>query len=469
MPEVELVTVPNVHLCSVGRWEVAVGPEVDPATGHPVWTVTPEQLASIVAAAGDPGIRTPIVKLGHHDRLTDIEMPAVGHVENLRTSADGLDLYGDLVGVPAWLAKIMGSAYPSRSVEVAFDYSAAGTARSHDAVLTALALLGEHTPAIESLEDVKALYDGEYEELLAAASRHGAKSRTLIEEVPVTKPKLSARIVNLWRSLTGTDAAVASVSIDTMRAEFYDRLPAGSWAWIREVWNDFIVVDNDDGDLYRIPWSEGTDGEVMFGDPTRVVVEYVEAPASATDDAPLMLARCSAAGPRLSARATRTPDLGGHMNKDHLAALGLPEDATDEQVSEKLAELTKSPDETGGDTKPETKVEVGDGQVVVDEETFATLKRNAEAGATAAKTLADRDRDEYLDRAVRAGKFPPARLGHYRTMFDADAEGARTIIDGLEAGLVPVDSAALGHSGNVEAMSDDAIWTELFGADQKGA
>ena len=462
----DLVTVPNVHLCSVGRWEVAVGPEVDPATGHPVWTVTPEQLASIVAAAGDPAIRTPIVKLGHHDQLSDIEMPAVGHVENLRTSADGLDLYGDLVGVPAWLAKIMASAYPSRSVEVAFDYSAAGTARSHEAVLTALALLGEHTPAIESLEDVKALYDGEYEELLAAASRHGAQSRTLVEEPHVAKPKLSTRIVNLWRSLTGApDVATASVSIDTMRAEFYDRLPAGSWAWIREVWNDFVVVDNDDGDLYRIPWSEGTDGTVEFGDPIRVVVEYVEAPASAAEDAPLMLARASAAGPRLSARATRKPG-GGHMNTDHLAALGLTEDATDEQISEKLAELTATPTEGA-----ESKVEVGDGQVVVDEETFATLKRNAEAGATAAKTLADRDRDEYLDRAVRAGKFPPARLGHYRTMFDADAEGARTIIDGLEAGLVPVDSAALGHSGNVEAMSDDAIWTELFGAgaDQKGA
>lgn len=472
----DLVTVPNVHLCSAGRWEVAVGPEVDPATGHPIWTVTPEQLASIVAAAEDPAIRTPIVKLGHQDQLTEIEMPAVGRIENLRTSDDGLDLYGDLVGVPRWLAEIVASAYPSRSVEVSFDYAASGTDRTHEAVLTALSLLGEHTPAIESLEDIKALYEGEYEQLLVEASRAGAVERSLIkkESPKVTKPKLSTRIVNFWRALLGTPEttpdAAASVSIDTMRSKFYDQLPAGSWAWIREVWNDFIIVDNDDDVLYRIPWSEVGDGDVEFGDPEPVVVQYVEAPASATEDTPIMLARCSSVGPRLSARATRKPE-GGHMNTDHLAALGLPEDATDEQISEKLAELTAPATEGDGDTKPAPKVETKpDGTVVVDEETFAELKRNAEAGAQVAQTLAARDRDEALTAAVKCGKIEPARRDFWLAKWESDPEGTKATLDGLAPGLVPVDNAALGHSGNVEAMSDDAIWTALFGADtSKGA
>lgn len=440
--EVELVTVPNVHLCSVGRWLVAQGPELDPVTGHPVWNVTPEDLAAIVEAADDPGIRTAIVKLGHHDTLSQIEMPAVGRIENLHTENEGMDLYGDLVGVPKWLAQAMPSAYPDRSVEVSMNY-AGSTGHTHAAVLTALALLGETTPAIESLEDVFDLYAGNYEELVAAATAAGAHAVVLLtKEAPVPKPIL------------------ASVSMDQVRQSFYEKLPSGSWAWIREVWSDFLIVDDDEGALYRVPWAEAN-GEVTFGDPIQVVVEYVEAPASAPADQGIMLGRSAGEGPRLSVRASSNPEGGVGMTKDQLAAIGLPEDATEEAISEKLVELAARPEAPAPEDKPTPAVtSLPEGTVAIDADALAELQANAQAGRDAHRTIAERDRDVALTAAVQAGKFPPARKDHWKALWEKDPEGTRSTIDALASGLVPV-GAGEGHADSIEDASDDAIWAAL--------
>ena len=165
------VTVPDVELVSAGTWDASTGRS----------TITPDDLASAAQAYSDHLVDKPAVKIGHTDpRFADGNhdgAPAFGWIENIRTSADGQKLLGDLVGVPAKLADIMTAAYRRRSVEMSFGVrTAAG--KVYRAVVTGVALLGATAPAIKNLADVAALYSAgntaqDYEALLITGELHG--------------------------------------------------------------------------------------------------------------------------------------------------------------------------------------------------------------------------------------------------------------------------------------------------------
>ena len=178
MTDASFTTIEGVELASVGVHDCQTG----------TWNCTREDIAAAVAADGDPAFRKPVVKLGHTDPRFDGE-PAVGVIQNLRASPDGMTLLGDLVGVPTWLAKAMPSAYPSRSVEgIRGDVSAAG-GKPYPFRLTALALLGVSPPAIESLADVRQLYG------LAASSKPRAAGQVVIT-TPVSASRRSTTSMN---------------------------------------------------------------------------------------------------------------------------------------------------------------------------------------------------------------------------------------------------------------------------------
>lgn len=242
---VELVTVPNVELCMVGDdWQASTGPV----------TITAEDLVAAVAAQDDPGLRTPVLKLGHVDPRFDGQ-PSIGRVCNLRTDGTGQVLLGDLVGVPAWIAEIIPSAWPSRSVEFCSNYQT-GTGRTHDMALLGLALLGVQAPAIEGLADVAALY-----QVQAASAAAG-------QEVSVTLP-----------------GAALAVATEDVRRAYYDSLPGTqAYWWIRCMYLDppELIVDDNNDHLYRVPYTVAADGTVTFGDSQEVVIEYVNAPANAS-------------------------------------------------------------------------------------------------------------------------------------------------------------------------------------------
>src|SRR4051812_21485156 len=85
-------------------------------------TITPEDLRDVVMAANeDPSIPNPRLKIGHIDpRFNGPEFdgePAFGKATNLRLSENGMTVMADYVGVPGWLADILPTAYPSRSIE----------------------------------------------------------------------------------------------------------------------------------------------------------------------------------------------------------------------------------------------------------------------------------------------------------------------------------------------------------------
>lgn len=142
----DLATVEGVELAAVGTHECMTGN----------WDCTEQDITDAVAASAEPDWRAPVIKLGHTDPRFDGQ-PAVGTIRNLRASDDGQRLIGDLTDMPRWLADVMHSAYPSRSVEgLKKDIAASG--RAYSFRLTALALLGVEPPAIESLADVAKMY-----------------------------------------------------------------------------------------------------------------------------------------------------------------------------------------------------------------------------------------------------------------------------------------------------------------------
>lgn len=148
-PTPDLRTIPGVELVRVGRWEASTGE----------WSPTADDLAAAVEAHRAGILRKPVVHLGHDGPMGDAS-PALGYVDRLRLADGGQTLLGDLVNVPAAVAKLLPHAYPDRSVEALLGYEAPdGT--TWPLVLTGLALLGAAAPAVEtlrSLQDVGELY-----------------------------------------------------------------------------------------------------------------------------------------------------------------------------------------------------------------------------------------------------------------------------------------------------------------------
>lgn len=90
---------------------------------------------------------------------TEGEMPAVGWVENVRVN--GEKLLGDLMRVPKAFADLLDKgAWRTRSVELA-SVTSQTTGKTYDWVVTGLAWLGGKMPAVRTLGDVVALYEGD--------------------------------------------------------------------------------------------------------------------------------------------------------------------------------------------------------------------------------------------------------------------------------------------------------------------
>lgn len=166
----DLRTIRDVELLKAGTWQPC-GIDGD-------WTVTPDALASAVAAHQAGVLRKPVIKLGHRGPMRDAA-PALGYVDNLRVVGTRT-LVGDLVNVPGAIAKLLPHAYPDRSIEALLDFEAQdGTI--WPVVLTGLALLGAEDPAVEtlkSLQDVGELYGVPVAACrVSLAMNHGAHDR----------------------------------------------------------------------------------------------------------------------------------------------------------------------------------------------------------------------------------------------------------------------------------------------------
>lgn len=285
----------------------------------------------------------------------------------------------------------------------------------------------------------------------------------------------------------------AAANLEDVRRAFYNIFATSengrSWWWVRAVLldpNQLIAEDDETGDLYRIPFEAISDDEVEFGDPVQVRLEYADkAPEQVAAKSAVVTGMTAlAASSAVFTRADAPPHIkGGRMDPKLIRqALGLPEDASEEQVKAAFlagssGDLQANPphDETGT-SSPETRtgappvqsVSTGDnandqvapvvpegtqpvasgepvtepvtaaGTMTVDAAAFAQMQADAKAGRDARDEQVKAARDGYIDQALRAGKFPASRREHYVALMAADEQGTRQMIDSLAPNLVPV-------------------------------
>lgn len=154
---VPLRTLHGIELAAVGTWKASTGET----------TFTPEDFANAVAALDCPGVRNPVIKLGHQEDDPSGGMrwdgePAVGWIADMHVS--GAKMIGDFTGMPAWLAdadenglSVLAAAYPDRSIEIYRPFICQ-IGHEHPSVITAVSLLGVYAPGVGVLKSMQDVY-----------------------------------------------------------------------------------------------------------------------------------------------------------------------------------------------------------------------------------------------------------------------------------------------------------------------
>jgi hypothetical protein len=488
-----------------GTWRVTNVPLISTGIEYPLMTgpttFTETQLADAVTAMKeDPAIVEPRIKLGHtsgyNELLVGDAEQAFGRIDasTVYLGDNNQTIYGDYTGLPEWLARVMGMAYPNRSIEGNFDVETV-TGRKYELTITAVSLLGVYWPGCQVLEDLPTWYGSEIPDGVEFSNEMAAQLAAGGDGMPaIRKKKIQA------------DADTSKI-----RRQFYDQAMSGDlqvpdgtnpyWWWIRgERVSDaqgmyLIVEDEDNGELYRVDVTVDGD-EITFGEGRAVTVQYPEKTAAAraavvagmalADSAVVVHAsRADTGGPETTTKGA-SKKMDDAKRKQLAASCGLPEDASEEQIKARLKqiraaaddaeagdELDRKPNEEGADdrvddpdkeppahqtppgtapsgTKPTGAEPTGDddveaGTVRVDKSVWEQTSADA---ALARKHENDRIKarqSEKVEAAIKATKIPPARREHYVKLMAADEEGTTQLLESLQAGAVPLRE--LGGSG----------------------
>jgi cation transport regulator len=347
--ELETVDIPGVEILAVGKWN-----------GSVTRTYKLETLQNLVksfkALAGDVGLNyEPPLKLGHDDNQAIIQesgLPSIGWVKALRVKGD--KLIADFKGVPKKLADIIkAGGYKKVSSELYFDYKLGG--RTWPAVLKAVALLGADVPAVKTIADIRAAYDENEQAEVVIYMKEQAEGLSLdglmteldrvIEEAePAIKAKAGAPAIRTY--LREVKAKLRLLLAKTKQADNSDiadsldakaRMVRDAWwaqmqggytgvinegaGWIRDVFPDKVVVEKAEG-YFEIPYAvEGEGIKFDMDAAIAVTIQYVPVtPAEATEES-------SAGEP-----ADENNEKETHMKEAIAKTLGLPADATEDQV-----------------------------------------------------------------------------------------------------------------------------------------
>jgi hypothetical protein len=269
VPEsIALVTIPDVELIKIGTWKLSTGEA----------TFSTEDLASAVAALDCPAVRNPPLKLGHSEPDPSGGMrwdgePSIGYVANMRLTDDGATVSGDYAGVPSWLADVMASAYPDRSVEAVRNF-VCQVGHVHQMVVTAVALLGVEAPGVGTLKSLQSVAD--------------------LYQAAVDGPEPENKIIVVFPEGRMTDPIKAQVSTDDVRRAYYESgTPMNMW--VCEIQMDpmqLITMDDASGKMYRVPVKIKNDA-ISFSDPVEVKMTYLDASAGEAAEGRVMLARAA--------------------------------------------------------------------------------------------------------------------------------------------------------------------------------
>lgn len=196
-----------------------------------------DDLRSIAAANRELAVELhPPAKVGHESGG-----PAVGYLENLRVSGD--KLLADVRDVPRKFAELIRArAFTGRSVELS-KITSQRTGRRYPLVVSALAWLGDKLPAVRTLDDVHALYQGDAELVRAY--------------------ELSERATETGESLV--DEAIDLGTLNERQREPFLRLYAADPENTRELLRSFgfdatrAWVAEMEGDIARLPSTDPAD------------------------------------------------------------------------------------------------------------------------------------------------------------------------------------------------------------------
>lgn len=476
-----LVDVEDVEIVQTGlKYPLASGPR----------TFTTDDLQSIIDSQDDAAVKTPRLKLGHKADMGLMEdgQPAVGTLADMKLEQDGHKITGTYKDIPEWLARILPSAYPARSIEALVGVTTS-TGNNWEVVLTDLALLGVVWPGVTTLEDIQALYSKDGPDNLEILSTRGEV------EAVFGEAKLAAAQV----------ALVGQVNVDQISRAYREQKSSDQmWWWIRSMMidpNELIVEDEEHGSLYRVPYAINGDS-IDFSDPVPVKIKYEDKPKQQEKEAASMALRAGlesmGATSVASYKNRKEFDMAGVTSQvDPVAlrnALGLEDNASDEDLQTALASagfITKpgqeasagapaveqpgttvtettevqAPGNDAGDAPnaqptPQPVAASSDGTIRLDQDTYNRLLNGANAGLAAHQRQQVEDRDSVISAAIREGRIAPSRRNHWETKWAADQEEVRTLLTasvekgGLAAGLIPVDT--VGHSMDGSAQQPDA-------------
>jgi hypothetical protein len=379
----------GVELAKAGVWDTSTGK----------WTCTRAQIADAVRAGSR--FRPPIVKPGHVDSRFDGE-PALGRVLNMRASADGDTLLGDLE-IPDWLDEQLHIAYPHRSVEADLGVETADGER-YGAVVTGLALLGVTPPAIASLAELQARMAGPGQEAGYVAASAVAASFGVSENSDVANPIVHPDGSTSLEWPRGWDARAPQVSrIGAHRVDVTPKMRAA------------LGLD------------ESADEQAVEA-ALEALRTKAEQPAPKPAEAPVVE---TGIAPPPAAPAADQAAIDAVIDQKIAAALG--------PVASKLS----ATETANGALRDELSRVSGE----------LAARRQAEAVTK---------RESVLASAVQAGKIRPADRDRFAALYDVAPEQTVATLDALATGsAVPV--MASGYAGSSEtATDDDALYGSWF-------
>jgi hypothetical protein len=148
--------------------------------------------------------------------------------------------------------------------------------------------------------------------------------------------------------------------------------------------------------------------------------------------------------------------------------LGLDDDVSDDDVMEALAYagFVPQPDKPAepapvAASAPKAELIAASGMITIDASAWNEREERIKRLEAQEDRRRAEERDQIIAKAVVDGKFAPARTAHWVRLWNADPEGARTILDGLAKNVVPV--MASGYAGG-DGLDVDADYAALYGA-----
>jgi hypothetical protein len=464
----ELVRIPRVPILSTGTYSLSTGE----------FTFTLEDLQAAAAApANDPAVQWPRIKIDglsdSFDQQAHGGEPAFGRVENLEV--EGETLYGDYL-VPPGLAAVIDWAFPSRSIEGAPGsiMGPTATGRTHELVITAVALLGVDLPGVSTLPDL----------MDVLATFGGETPGRPWSWRPSSDPRsASSPWIRQGRSAPGSirnSSGAGSLTSPTagMRALEVPEGERGWDLWIRSLRFDddgapFLVVEAwESGRLYRYGFTVAGN-DVAFTLAGEVVEQYVAASAAGRR-APVAV--WASRDESRAVMASRGGDVGmtDEQRRALAAGYGLdPETATEADI---MAAATAAAEARQAETPPAPTPEpeaapepepvpvaasLPAGVVAIDADELARLRAGAQTASELAAERATAQRDSVIAAALAEGRFAPARREHYERAWQADPEGTRHLLTasetdgGLAPNTIPVQARGVERQEGVNAGGDE--------------